>query len=126
MPQPTLQKLVAQAERARAALYLRGFAEGSLRSTVSRVQALIGQRRVAIQIDPLAIDRYGVERVPSFVLLRSGARPVACASGTCAPPDSFVKVSGDVSVDYALEAMQRRAPGMSREAESFLHRLRTR
>lgn len=124
MPQATLQRLVDQAARAKASVFIRGFVDGSLRSTVAQVQALIGQRQVAIQIDPQAFDRFSIERVPSFVLVRDGTRPVSCASGTCAPPLAFVRSTGDVSLDYALEHMQRRAPQFTKDAAGFLRRLK--
>ena len=124
MPQPTLRKLVEQAARAHATLFVRGFVDNSIRTTVTKVQDLIGQANVAIQVDPQAFDRFAIERVPSFVLVRDGTRPASCASGVCAPAEAFVKVTGDVSIDYALEAMQRRAPGQARDATPFLRRLR--
>lgn len=124
MPRATLQRLVDQAARAKAAIVIRGFANGSLRATVAQVQGLIGQRQVAIQIDPLAFDRFAISKVPSFVLVRDGTRPVACASGSCAPANSFLRSTGDVSLDYALEHMQRSAPGFSPAVELFLKRLR--
>ena len=124
MPQPTLQRLIDQAARAQASIVLRGFADGSLRTTVAQVQRLIGDRRVAVQIDPQAFDRYAVTRVPAFVLVRDGARPVACAGGSCAPSESFLRTSGDVSLDYALEYMQRSAPEFGPAADTFLKRIR--
>ncbi|EXI80484.1 MAG: conjugal transfer pilus assembly protein TrbC [Candidatus Accumulibacter appositus] len=124
MPRPTLQRLVDQAARAKASIVLRGFANGSLRDTVAQVQGLIGSRQVAMQIDPQAFDRYAVTRVPTFVLVRDGTRPVACASGSCAPADSFLRTSGDVSLDYALEHMRRSAPGFGPPADTFLKRIK--
>ena len=124
MPRPTLQRLVDQAARAKASIVLRGFANGSLRDTVAQVQGLIGARQVAVQIDPLAFDRFAVTRVPTFVLVRDGTRPVACASGSCAPADSFLRTSGDVSLDYALEHMRRSPPGFGPAADTFLKRIK--
>ena len=124
MPQPTLQRLIDQAARAQASIVLRGFADGSLRTTVAQVQRLIGDRQVAVQIDPQAFDRYAVTRVPTFVLVRDGARPVACAAGSCAPSEIFLRTSGDVSLDYALEYMRRWAPGFGPAADTFLKRIR--
>jgi len=124
MPRATLQGLVDQAARAKAAIVIRGFAKGSLRETVSLVQGLIGKQQVAVQIDPLAFDRFAISKVPSFVLVRDGTRPVACASGSCAPDDSFLRSTGDVSLDYALEHMQRSAPAFGPAAELFLKRIR--
>jgi conjugal transfer pilus assembly protein TrbC len=124
MPRPTLQRLVDQAARVKASIVLRGFANGSLRDTVAQVQGLIGSHQVAVQIDPQAFDRYAVTRVPTFVLVRDGARPVACASGSCAPADSFLRTSGDVSLDYVLEHMRRSAPGFGPPADTFLKRIK--
>lgn len=124
MPQATLQRLVDQAARAKASVFIRGFTGGSLRTTVAQVQSLIGQRQVAVQIDPQAFDRFTIERVPSFVLVRDGTRPVSCTSGTCAPPEAFLRATGDVSLDYALEHMQRRAPQFSKDAAGFLRRIK--
>lgn len=124
MPQPTLQRLIDQAALAQASIVLRGFADGSLHTTVAQVQRLIGDRQVAVQIDPQAFDRYAVTRVPSFVLVRDGARPVACAGGSCASAEGFLRTSGDVSLDYALEYMQRSAPGFGPAADTFLKRIR--
>ncbi len=124
MPQATLQRLIDQAARAKASVFLRGLADGSLRTTVAQVQSLIGRRQVSIQIDPQAFDRFSIERVPSFVLVRDGTRPASCASGTCAPPAAFLRSTGDVSLDYALEHMQRQAPNFAKDAAGFIRRLR--
>jgi len=115
---------IDQAARARASVILRGLANGSLRQTVAQVQPLIGQRQVAVQIDPQAFDRFAIARVPSFVLVRDGTRPESCAAGSCAPPEAFLRTAGDVSLDYALEHMQRAAPAFRADAAPFLARLR--
>lgn len=124
MPQPTLQRLFDQAARAGATLYLRGFKNGSLRETVAQVQALIGARRVALQIDPQAFDRFSITQVPSFVLIRAGAQVASCAGGACALPQDFLRSAGDVSLDYALEHMQRAAPRMRSSAAPFIRRIK--
>lgn len=124
MPQATLQRLIEQAARAKATVFLRGLAGGSLRDTVARVQTLIGQREVSLQIDPQAFDRFAIERVPSFVLVREGTRPASCASGSCAPPGDFLRTTGDVSLDYALDHMGRQAPRFARDIAPFLRRIR--
>ena len=125
MPEPTLKRLVDQAARAKATLVLRGFVDGSLRETVLRVQRLIGKKKVVFQIDPQAFDRFAISQTPSFVLVRDGARTNSCASGQCFPSDAFVVTAGDVSLDYALENIQRGAPGFARGAAGFLNKLRS-
>lgn len=123
MPEATLARLVDQAARARAQLLLRGLSEGSLARTAARIQQLIGARPVAVQIDPRAFDRYAIQRVPSFVLVRAGARDAGCSGEQCARPDSHVIAAGDVSLDYALAHFQRSAPAFAKDADRFLTRL---
>lgn len=111
MPVATLHRLVDQAARAGATIVLRGLVNGSIRDTVTRMQALIGSRRVAVQIDPEAFDRYGITRTPSFVLAADGARGEVCATRTCGSSQQFVKVSGDVTLEYAMQHLNRGSSG---------------
>ena len=124
MPEATIGRLLDQAERAGATLVLRGLVNGSLRDTVERMQRLIGERRVAVQIDPQAFDRFSIVRTPSFVLVRDGAASKPCAAGMCIASDQFVLAAGDVSLDYALSFFERSAPAMARDASSFLQRMK--
>ncbi|RJG00559.1 type-F conjugative transfer system pilin assembly protein TrbC [Noviherbaspirillum sedimenti] len=124
MPQPTLQRLVDQAARAQATLLIRGFVDGSLRETVTRMQALIGQRQVAVQIDPQAFDRFAVTRTPTFVLVRAGAKGEPCGAGQCLPAEAFMATSGDVSLDYALAFIERQAPRFARDARMYVKKLK--
>lgn len=107
MPEATLQRLVDQAARAGATLVLRGLVNGSIRDTVTRMQALIGSRRVAVQIDPEAFDRYGITRTPTFVVAVNGATPATCAAGVCSAPHQYAKVAGDVTLEYAVQHLHR-------------------
>ena len=123
MPEATITRLLDQASRARATLVLRGFVNGSLRDTVERMQRLIGNRQVAVQIDPQAFDRFSIVRTPSFVLVRDGAATSPCASGLCVAGDQYLLAAGDVSLDYALAHFQRSAPAFAKDAGRFLARL---
>ena len=124
MPDATLARLVDQAAAARATLVLRGLVNDSLTQTVAKAQALIGQRPVSFQIDPLAFDRFGVPRAPAFVLLKRGAEAQSCAAGSCFAADAFVLTAGDVSLRYALEFIARSAPAFAGEAAPFLRRVK--
>jgi conjugal transfer pilus assembly protein TrbC len=124
LPPATLSRLVEQAERASATLVLRGLTETSLKQTVLRVQKLIGARQVAFQIDPQAFERFGIVHTPTFVLVRQGVQARPCNDAQCMPAASFVSASGDVSLDYALEFIERSAPAFGNEAREFLRRLR--
>lgn len=122
MPEPTLQRLIAQAAKAHASILVRGLAGGSLPQTVSRLQTLIGEHAVSIQIDPRPYDQFAIERVPAFVLARHGARS-ECTSHSCPSSTDFVRTTGDVSLEYAMVHVQRTAPAWAHEASIFLHRL---
>ena len=87
------------------------------------MQRLIGERQVAVQIDPQAFDRFSVVRTPSFVLVRDGAATLPCGAGICVASDQYVRAAGDVSLDYALRFFQRSAPRMAGDAATFLQRL---
>lgn len=126
MPRASLQLLTDQAARAGAVLVLRGLKSQSMRQTVAVVQELIGKRRVAWVIDPEAFTRFAVRQAPTFVLTLTDAANDAqrgCNAG-CATPAGFVSVAGDVSLDYALETIQRRMPQAAPRAEPLLKRLR--
>lgn len=127
MPRSSLQLLTDQASRAGAVLVLRGLKSQSMRETVAVVRELMGTRNVAWVIDPEAFTRFAVRQAPTFVLtLNDAANDDAqggCSSG-CVTPAAFVSVAGDVSLDYALEAIVRRRPDAAPRAEPILKRLR--
>jgi len=125
MPEPSLRRIIAQAAQARATVLVRGLSEGSLRVTAARLQALIGQRPVSIQIDPRPFDQFGIQRVPAFVLARS-VGGTDCGSGACQAGADFVRTTGDVSLDYALAYVQRTAPAWAPAAARYLQRLEPR
>ena len=77
-------------------------------------------------IDPEAFTRFAVRQAPTFVLMLGDAgndMQGSCRAG-CATPSGFVSVAGDVSLDYALETIQRRTPQAAPRAEPLLKRLR--
>jgi conjugal transfer pilus assembly protein TrbC len=124
MPEAALHKLAMQAAQLQATLLLRGLDDGSLVKTVVHVQKIMGERKVAWQIDPQAFDRFIVRQAPTFVLLRAGAPAQTCGAGSCFAPDAYVRVAGDVSLEYALKTIQQRAPRFADSAGRFLEKMR--
>lgn len=135
MPAGTLERLIEQAERTGAVLVLRGLHRQSMRETLAAVNALIGTRRVQWLIDPEAFEHYRIQVAPSFVLTPaadsasmqarlSTDNGEQCDTAICSEPAPFVRVAGDVSLDYALEFMARRSPQATEQARSYLRRLR--
>jgi len=128
MPETSLRLLVTQAERSGATLLLRGLKANSMKQTLEAVQALIGERKVNWQIDPEAYARYSVRHAPTFVLTKSGvagdSNNASCGT-SCIAANAFYSVAGDVSLDYALDALVRRYPESQQHAMPFIKRLRT-
>ncbi len=125
MPRASLQLLTDQAARSGAVLVLRGLKANSMRETLAAVSGLIGERQVAWVIDPEAFARYGVERAPTFVLsLDDRAEPGASCGSDCRTPAAFASVSGDVSLDLALEILARQRPDAGALVTPMLKRLR--
>lgn len=123
LPEPTLQRLIDQAARVGGTLILRGFIGGSMQATAMRVRELIGTRQVGFQIDPQMFDKYGVTAAPTFVVV-NGGEAEGCKGTACSKADRFAAVSGDVSVDYALEFVVKQSAAMRPAATKLLARYR--
>lgn len=124
MPEGALRKLIEQAERTGAVLVLRGLKDGSMVKTAVAVRQLLGERKAALQIDPQGFDRFGVNQVPTFVLLRDGTQAQRCADASCVPASSYATLAGDVTIEYALEWIETHSSSAQREAKVLLQRLR--
>lgn len=124
MPDASLRSLVSQAERARATLILRGPFKSSFKETVVAIQKLIGGRKVSFQLHPEAFDRFGVVTVPTFVLTSNAEANRTCKEEACGNQADFVRVTGDVTIEYALEFMLRNATSMRNELGAIVERMR--
>lgn len=110
MPKPALAKIVDQAEVTGAKLVLRGLVDGNLGKTALAVKDVMGQRKVGWFIDPRLFKIYGIERVPATVMVEPGASMQSCQDQHCNSKPVYAKVSGDVSMRYALEQIEQVAP----------------
>lgn len=124
MPEGSLRKLIEQGERTRATIVLRGLKDGSMVKTAAAVRQILGNYKTAVQIDPQGFDRFGVNQVPTFILLKDGAQLQRCDDTSCVSPSSYAEVSGDATIEYALEWIEKRAPSFNREAKVLLQRFR--
>ncbi len=125
MPRASLQLLTDQAARSGAVLVLRGLKANSMRETLAAVSSLIGERQVAWVIEPEAFARHRIERAPTFVLSLDERADTATSCGTdCRTPPAFVSVSGDVSLDHALDTLARQRPEVRPLVAPLLARLK--
>ena len=126
MPPQSIERLAAQANKAGATLVLRGMVDDSLTKTAAVVEGFLKRHPGAqFQIDPTVFKRFAVDQVPTFVLSSQTSESGACAGKECNPSNSFVSVSGDVTLDYALEYLaKQRNERFSQLAERRLKRVR--
>lgn len=124
MPKASLKRLISQAHRVGASVILRGFKNNSLKATALAINGL-GESGGNVLIHPNAFAQYKINAVPTVVLAKTGSNGRVDSDG-CALPDHFVSLSGDVSLDYALAEMARRAPLFEPVATRYLRQLRGR
>ena len=117
MPRESLLRIVEQSERTGARLIFRGFNGDKMTDMAAHISALLGNHRVEAVIHPPAFIQFKVNQVPALVLARSDAGD-QLDSG-CAQPNRYVKVTGDVSQDYALEYIERMSPQWAATARLF-------
>jgi len=128
MPDITLRRLMQQAKRIGAPLVLRGMVEDDMNKTRIKVGKLLDADKKGnasidggLSIDPTLYERFGVSVVPAFVL--ADAPVQACTQTGCVTPD-FVRLAGDVTLEYALESIAREVPAMREDAEVLLANMR--
>lgn len=121
MPSEVLSELSQQAREAGAVLMLRGMKNNSLAETKEAARAL-NKAGVEWQIHPDAFKEFKVDKVPTFVVADASAQSIL--EDGCAPEMSYASVSGNISVDVALDTMRRRAlPAGAKMADARLSRL---
>ena len=105
VPAASWRATARDAARVGAPLVLRGVAAGSLPATARRIAARLGDAKAGVTIDPRLFRLFGVTRVPAVVVVPGGVPP--CRSRGCADdtPPPFDRVSGNLSLAAALEAV---------------------
>ena len=97
----------------------------SYRQTLQAIAAL-GVPTASVSVNPKAFDQYQIMAVPAFVLAKRSATETLDTNG-CSLPESFVAISGDVALDYALREMASRsaakAPDLSALATRYLRQM---
>lgn len=116
MPEDSLRALLSEAALTGSPVLLRGLVEDSMQRTAARLGELLriedhgeaktGKATPSVAIDPTLFERFGVNKVPTFVLPLDAVAP--CTPEGCPVPE-HLKIAGDVSLDYALGVMAREA-----------------
>ena len=101
MPHPSLREAARESAAAGAVMVLRGLSGENFGETASRISEVIGRTGAQVWIDPPLFECFSVEAVPQLVLAY-GHLPGADCEGL-----RRVKISGDISLPYALGIMEK-------------------
>lgn len=121
MPPESLERIVVQSEKTGAHIVFRGFKGDKMMEMSKHVARLIGERRVEVSVNPPAFTQFKVTRVPALVIAQPNAGEQM--TGGCAQTARFVKVTGDVGQDYALDLIERTSPQFAQAAQAFNRRI---
>lgn len=122
MPEGAIEKLIVQAEKSGAILVFQGLKGDSMSVMGKAVEKIVKGRNVQVVIHPPAFQQFSVKQVPAFVLAKQEAEKLM--DDGCATPQSFIKISGDVTLDYALEYIERHNQEWSAIARSYHSRIK--
>ena len=105
VPAASWRTAARDAARINAPLVLRGVATGSLPDTARQIAGRLGDAKAGVAIDPRLFHLFGIARVPAVVVVPGRVPP--CRSRGCADddPPPFDRVSGNLSLAAALEAV---------------------
>ena len=101
MPRSSLREAALESAAGGAVMVLRGLSGEDLGETALRISDMIGKTGAQVWIDPVLFECFSVGAVPQLVLAYSHM-PGADCEGL-----RHVKVSGDVSLPYALGLMEK-------------------
>ena len=124
MPTASLRLLAAQAARIGAPLVLRGLKDRSMRATLAAIGRITDTGQAGWAIDPDAFTRFAIDKAPTFVVTDDGSTNTSNCTGACRAGEDWVAIAGDVSVDYAIEAILRQKPALAPRLQPLLARLR--
>lgn len=102
MPKKTIINLMSQASAIGAVFVIRGLINGSYVNTYRYFYNLKGDNTVGIMLNPTLFKAMQIDSVPTFALYQSEQDLMHTA---CNVTPKYTKVSGEVSVHYAMERL---------------------
>ena len=106
MPPDILKELARQAKETGAVLVLRGFKDESLAAT-KQAALIMNQAGAEWDIHPDLFKSFKVTKVPTFAMAAADASSVL--EDGCAPETTYATISGNISIQVALDTIRRRA-----------------
>lgn len=117
MPEESIKKYIRQANilgRDKISLVIIGLNKSrNLKKTVEHISRLTKGFNVEFQINPPAFERFDVKQVPAIVFYKDDPMYVASCNlkgqtSRAKKAEDYLKVYGDVSIDYAIEYFMRK------------------
>mgnify|MGYP000402586198 FL=1 len=102
MPKKSIINLMNQAAPLGAVFVIRGLINGSYVNTYKYFYALKGDNEIGIMINPTLFKALDVDVVPTYALYQSDQDLLSTA---CNVTPKFTKVSGEVTIHFALEQL---------------------
>lgn len=124
MPAESLKRIVAQVSQVGGTVVLNGFKNNSWKDTAIAIKDL-DEKRGNVVVNPNAFAKYKIKAVPALVLAKPEAIDQLDGEG-CALPDTYAAVAGDVSLDYALEAIAQQDRRFTDLAQRYVRQLKGR
>lgn len=121
LPVQSLKRIISQANQVGASVVLNGFKRHSLKETLLAIQSL-DEQGGDVLINPNAFNQYRIQVVPTIVIAKFETIGQLGRTDRRSP-DSYVAVSGDVSLEYALDQIMRRAPQFKSIASRYLDQI---
>lgn len=108
MPEDSLKAILEQVDRVGGTVLLRGLLNNSFKDTATVVAGLVEENGAGFGVDPKLFAKYDITAVPAFVVPGG---------------DDFDKISGNLSLSAALEALANEG-GNPQAARHLLAKLR--
>ena len=123
VPKPSWRQWAGEAARAGVPLVLRGPSPYGMRATMVEVGERLDGAGAGVAIDPRLFRLFDITRAPAVVVLPEGVP--ACASRGCADdaPPPFDRITGNIGLSAALEAVAREGAVGREVARAYLENL---
>jgi type-F conjugative transfer system pilin assembly protein TrbC len=122
IPKSSLKDLMIQAKKSGAVLVFRGLI-GGLKNTAKFLED-IDKDNVQAIIDPRLFDLFNIEVVPTIVVLKEANQECNNENNSCKITPIHDRISGNITLDYALETISSGKSETSLIASKFLAKIR--
>lgn len=123
IPKSSLKDLMVQAKKSGAVLVFRGMI-GSLKNT-AKFLGDISKDNVQAIIDPRLFDLFNIQAVPIIVVLKEANQECYGENNSCKITPIHDRISGNITLDYALETIVNGKSETSQIAAKFLAKIRS-